>query len=189
MSNCESNQQALILKSLLNGDRDAFKSIFNIYFKRLCVYALKYVDDQYTAEEIVENTLLKLWQKRTKLENVENLKSYLYTMVRNACVDYNKQEKKLIRLDVKKHDKVSLNDPFVVEEETHAALYAALETLPEKCRKVFELSCLDGIKYKDIADDLKISLNTVKSQRARAISLLKVYLKDHPFYTVFLYSL
>ncbi|MCR8668010.1 RNA polymerase sigma-70 factor [Aestuariibaculum sp. M13] len=189
MSNREVTNQAQLLKSLKKGDKSAFKSIFDIYFKRLCVFALNYVQDQFTAEEVVENTLLKLWQKRSKLDNVENLKSYLYTMVRNACVDYNKKEKKLIRLDIKKHDNVSLNDPFVVEEETHAALYAALETLPEKCRKVFELSCLDGIKYKDIAEDLKISLNTVKSQRARAISLLKLYLKDHPFYAVFLASL
>ncbi|MBD0822394.1 RNA polymerase sigma factor [Aestuariibaculum marinum] len=189
MSHSESNHSVQLIKSLKKGDKDAFKSIFNIYFKRLCVFALKYVDDQYTAEEIVENTLLKLWQKRSKLDKVENLKSYLYTMVRNACVDYNKQDKRLIRLDIKKHENVSLNDAFVVEEETHAALYAALETLPEKCRKVFELSCLDGIKYKDIAEDLQISLNTVKSQRARAISLLKIYLKDHPFYAVLLASL
>ncbi|MFL1013209.1 RNA polymerase sigma factor [Flavisericum labens] len=175
-----------LLESLKNGDKNAFKSIFNIYYKRLCVFALHYVDDQFAAEEIVEITLLKLWQKRSKADKIKNLKSYLYTMVRNASIDHNKKEKKFVRLEIEKHDSVSQKNQFIIEEETHAILFQALEKLPEKCRKVFELSCLDGIKYKDIAEDLQISLNTVKSQRARAIELLKKELKYHPLFQILL---
>ncbi|MGC1631374.1 MAG: sigma-70 family RNA polymerase sigma factor, partial [Gelidibacter sp.] len=65
----------------------------------------------------------------------------------------------------------------------------ALDRLPLKCRKVFEMSCLDGMKYKDIAQELNISLITVKSQRARAIELLKKQLKNNPHLLLFLTSI
>ncbi|MFD0990062.1 RNA polymerase sigma factor [Mariniflexile jejuense] len=189
MENNDLTHSESFLSLLKKGDKDAFKIIFDTYYKRLFAFALQYTEDKFAAEEIVEETLLKLWQKRTKLEKVENLKSYLYTMVRNASIDYLKKEKKFVRLDAKKHNSISTKEQYIIEEETHAILFQALETLPEKCRKVFELSCLDGAKYKDIAEDLQISINTVKSQRARAIELLKSYLKNYPFYQIFLASL
>lgn len=168
------------------GDKGAFKIIFEAYYKRLCAFALNYVDSSYVAEDLVTQVLLKLWQKRQKLDKIKNLKSYLYTMVKNAAIDFNKKEKKVVRLDVEKHDIIPLKSQFIIEEETHAILFQALERLPEKCRKVFEMSCIDGVKYKDIAEELQISINTVKSQRARAVDLLKTQLKDYPFFQVLL---
>jgi RNA polymerase sigma-70 factor (ECF subfamily) len=189
LENNETNNPESFLSLLKQGDKNAFKIIFDTYYKRLYAFSLHYVEDQYIAEEIVEDTLVKLWQKRNKLDKVENLKSYLYGMVRNASIDHLKKDKKFVRLDVKKHGAMPLKEQYIIEEETHAILFQALETLPKKCKKVFELSCLDGVKYKDIAEDLQISINTVKSQRARAIELLKSYLKDYPFYQIFLMSL
>ena len=69
----------------------------------------------------------------------------------------------------------------MIEEETHSLLYQALETLPNKCKEVFVQSCLNGLKYEDIAEEMQITLNTVKSQRARAIQLLKERLTVNPY--------
>jgi len=143
----------------------------------------------YVAEEIVENVLFILWQKRHKMDEVDYLKPYLYAMVRNTSLDYLKNQKKFERYDKEKHDSIQLMEQFIIEEETHAILFQALDSLPNKCRKVFELSCLEGVKYADIAEDLQISLNTVKSQRARAIKLLRIHLKNHPFFQILLASL
>lgn len=189
MKNNESNIAASFISFLKKGDTKAFKTIFDTYYKRLYVFSLSYVTEKYAAEEIVENVLLKLWQKRHKLDKIENLKSYLYSMVRNASLDYLKKENKYVRLDIQKHDAINSKNAFIIEEETHAILFQALETLPKKCRKIFELSCLEGLKYKDIAEDLQISINTVKSQRARAIELLKIHLKTHQIYQILLMSL
>ncbi|MFH4969534.1 RNA polymerase sigma-70 factor [Gaetbulibacter sp. M240] len=183
------NKEELFSTGLSEEDRKTFKAIFNAYYKRLYAFALRYVESKHAAEDIVEGVLLVLWQKRHKMHNVENLKSYLYAMVRNASLDYLKKKKKLVRLELKKHDSMTMMEQFIIEEETHAILFQALETLPPKSRKVFELSCLEGMKYKDIADELNISLNTVKSQRSRAIELLKVQLKDYPFFQLFLAAL
>lgn len=174
-------------KSLLDkGETNAFKIIFDTYYKRLFMFSLNYVGDNYAAEEIVENVLLKLWKKIHKLNEIENLKAYLYTMVRNASLDYLKKEQKFVSFDIQKHGSIPLKEQFIIEEETHVILFQALETLPKKCRKVLELSCLNGVKYKDIAEDLQISINTVKSQRARAIDLLRSYLINYPLYQILL---
>ncbi|WP_158651243.1 RNA polymerase sigma factor [Pseudotamlana carrageenivorans] len=182
----DNNNLEAFIPLLKAGDKAAFKVIFEAYYKRLYAFALNYVKNTYAAEDIVTQVLLKLWQKRQKIDTIKNLKSYLYTMVKNAAIDFNKKERKMIRLDVKKHDTIPLKNQFIIEEETHAILFQALERLPEKCRKVFEMSCIDGVKYKDIAEELQISINTVKSQRARAVDLLKAQLKDYPFFQVLL---
>lgn len=189
MKNSKSNITSSLVDLLKNGDKNAYKIIFDAYYKRLYTFSLKYVEDSYVAEEIVENVLFILWQKRHKMGKVDNLKSYLYAMVRNTSLDYLKNQKKFERYDKEKHDSIQLMEQFIIEEETHAILFQALDSLPSKCRKVFELSCLEGVKYADIAEDLQISLNTVKSQRARAIELLRIHLKNYPFFQILLTSL
>lgn len=189
MKNSKLNKTPSYASLLKKGDKKAYRVIFNTYYKRLYAFALKYVENSYAAEEVVENVLLTLWQKRHRMDEISNLKSYLYTMVRNGAIDYLKNQKKFERYDKTKHDSVQLMEQFIIEEETHAILFQALERLPSKCRKVFELSCLEGVKYADIAEDLQISLNTVKSQRARAIELLREHLKSYPFFQILLASL
>lgn len=178
-----------ILHSLAKGDKKAFKLIFNTYYKRLYQFSLNYVEDRFGADEVVENVMIRLWQKRDKLDEINNLKSYLYTMTRNASLDYLKEHNKYERYEKEKHDTAHLMDQYIIEEETYAILFDALEKLPTKCRKVLELSCIQGLKYVEIAEDLQISLNTVKSQRNRAIKLLKKQLNKNSFFPIFLASL
>lgn len=189
LKNSKLNITSSLVSLIKNGDRNAYKTIFDAYYKRLYVFALKYVEDSYMAEEIVENVLFILWQKRHKMGDIDNLKSYLYAMVRNTSLDYLKNQKKFERYDKEKHDSIHFMEQFIIEEETYAILFQALESLPSKCRKVFELSCIEGVKYADIAEDLQISLNTVKSQRARAIELLRKHLKNYPLFQILLASL
>ena len=145
------------------------------------------MSDPQAAEDIVENTMFKLWRDREKFNNVLNIKSYLYAMVRNDAY----------RIAHKENEKIFLNeeltqatyddvDEKVLEEEVYAILIEHLNQLPEGCKEIFELSTIEGLKYKEIASKLDISVNTVKSQRARAIKLLKEKLKNHPFLLLFL---
>ncbi|ALJ06287.1 hypothetical protein APS56_14595 [Pseudalgibacter alginicilyticus] len=170
-------------------NKETFKDLFNALYPRLVSYSFKYVKDAFIAEEIVEDCLVVLWEKRKDLAHIDNVKPYLYTMVRNASFKYLEKKKRMISLDQTVHDSAVVIEQGIIEEEVHAViLYQALETLPPKCRKVFELSCLKGMKYKDIATDMDISLNTVKSQRSRAIELLKKQLKNNPFLLILLSS-
>ncbi|WP_405609111.1 RNA polymerase sigma factor [Polaribacter sp. Asnod1-A03] len=167
------------LLNLKNGDQAAFKVVFDTFYERLHAFSYKYVLDSYAAEEIVENIMLHIWEKRDKLDTINNIKPYLYTSVKNASLDYLKKVKKVIPLNTS-HNNISMFDTYVIEEETHSLLINAIDLLPEKCKDVFKRCCIEGHKYKDVAEDLKISVNTVKSQRARAIQILREELKDYP---------
>lgn len=158
-------------------------------YPRLTAYSFKFVKDKYEAEEIVEDCFVILWEKRENLMHIEDIKSYLYTMVRNASFKYLDKSTKVVPLRFIHLKEVAPIDNDIIEEEVHSVLlFEALQKLPNKCREVFELSCLKGMKYKDIAEDLNISLNTVKSQRSRAIELIKKQLKSNPFLMFFLTS-
>lgn len=107
-------------------------------------------------------------------------------MVKNGSLDVLKKQNKKVKLDESISDDILEFDFNILQEEVYAILINALDSLPEKCKEVFELSCLEGMKYKDIAQQLNISINTVKSQRARAIELLKVKLINYPELLFFL---
>ncbi|UMB52496.1 RNA polymerase sigma-70 factor [Lutibacter sp. A64] len=173
-----------VILNLKKGDTNAFKLIFDAFYDRLYAFSYQYVKEKYAAEEIVENTMLMVWEKRKHLDAIQNLKSYLYKTVRNASLDYLKKSSKTVQLDTELHD--TQFNQFIIEEETHQYFINAMELLPDKCRQIFKMCCIEGIKYKDVAEDLNISINTVKSQRARAVKLLQSHLKDKPFYLIIL---
>ncbi|MBJ6368389.1 RNA polymerase sigma factor [Snuella sedimenti] len=171
-----------VILNLKKGDPNAFKQLFDSFYEKLYAFSFNYVKDEYAAEEVVENTMLMVWEKRQNLDAIKDLKSYLYKSVRNASFDYLKKKKKVVSLDIESHDSLFNFEQHIIQEETHKLLIDALNSLPKKCRKVFEMCCIEGLKYKEVADDLQISINTVKSQRSRAIELLKEQLKESHFY-------
>ena len=124
--------------------------------------------------------MLQLWENRIKFEKINDVKAYLYTITRNSCLSTLKKELKNIELNDSLKEEVAEFDFNILEEEIYSVLIEALNALPEKCKEIFELSCIEGMKYKDIAEQLHISVNTVKSQRAYAIELLKKKLKNQP---------
>ncbi|MCR8668915.1 RNA polymerase sigma-70 factor [Aestuariibaculum sp. M13] len=164
----------------------SFREIYYSLYPRLLSFGLKYVKDQFVAEEVVEECMMYLWEKRKELQDIKDLKSYLYTMVKNRCYAFLRNNYKEISLETVNYESISQEEQFIIEEEAHAILMKAVEELPEKCKKVFKMSCIDGMKYKDIAIEMDITVNTVKSQRSRAIELLKRSLKDQPFVVVYL---
>ncbi|WP_162426101.1 RNA polymerase sigma factor [Pontibacter pudoricolor] len=183
------NNDNLLVSELNKGSEKAYDELFHMFFGRLCVFAMKFVKDKESAEEVVEDAMVVLWEKRDKFENLAALKGYLYTTVRNGSLDYLKKNGRNTSLDgLENNQSFSTTDDYILEEEVHAVLYQAMASLPTKCRRVFELSCIDELKYSEIAADMGISLNTVKSQRARAIQLLKEILKGHPYHMVLFYA-
>ena len=163
-----------------------FKEIFESMYPRLYGYALKYLKEEPLAEDVVENVMLKLWERRERYKEVKNLNSYLYSMVRNAALDHLAKHPRSVRYE---DSKVEIEENFnfdIIEDEVYSVLLKTLETLPDKCKTVFKLSCIQNYSYQEIADQLDISVNTVKSQRSRAVSLMKSKLKGHPAFLLLL---
>ena len=147
-------------------DQAAFESVFRSHFQYLCNYAKQYVGDQEISRDITQKVFINLWEKRAEIDPQMSVKSWLFTSVRNRCLNYIRDHKKyqseVLDIDCGDFD-LSVEDHHFAEEELAAKIHAALETLPDKCRQVFELSRFEEKKYKEIAIELDISQKNRRS--------------------------
>lgn len=151
-----------------------FEDLFRFNYRPLCLYALHYLQDVDLAEDIVQESYTALWERLHEGIHVLNRKSYLYMMVRNRCLDH-LRKKGIPTESLKPYDTYGIIDDDDAQErsETEARLWTALESLPEKCREIFILSKRDGLKYEEIAEELGLSVNTVRNQISKALKVLK----------------
>lgn len=147
---------------------------FRCYYKPLCLYAMHYLRDINLVEDVVQDCFTELWERMNAEKTVSSVKSYLYIMVRNRCLDTLKEKS---RIDYKSSpsDLADIISDEEAEERSliEARLWTAIDSLPEKCREVFLLNKRDGLKHKEIADKLNISTKTVENQVAKAMKALK----------------
>lgn len=164
----------LSLYKFKQGDKKVFKYLFEAYYPRLCSFAFKYMQNDQAGEDIVQEVLSDLWQRRQSVHIKTSLKSFLYTSVKNRCLNQiSKQityEKKLS--EHKGFGSESMDDYNYIEEEVHANLHKAINSLPEKAREVVLLSMHETPNL-DIVEELNISVNTVKSNKRRAYKMLR----------------
>ena len=156
-------------------DRNIFNENFRYYYRPLCMYALHYIKDVDSAEDIVQDCFAEVWERKDDLEDVENIRAYLYTMVRNRCCHYLKEKSK---------QKVINDDLYDLEDDTHeeeyeersfleARILTAIESLPERCREALLLSRRDGLKHEEIAKNMSVSVNTVKNHINKALKIIR----------------
>ncbi|WP_430971835.1 RNA polymerase sigma-70 factor [Sunxiuqinia rutila] len=167
-----------------------FRSIFISYFESLELFAKAYVLDQHIAKDIVQEVFTNLWMKKESLPTDINIKSYLYKATRNRCLNYLKKQQ--VKADYEKHTRDKYNELLLSYEallqlnfdefsysELLTALNKAVLQLPEKCREVFELSRFEGLKNREIAEQLGISVKAVEGHITKALKHIKVQLKPH----------
>lgn len=163
-------------------DQKRFEELFKSHFQPLCHFAKQYVQDEGAAQDICQKVFISLWQKRTAINPKQSVVSYLYTAVKNRCLnhirDHKKYRSKVLDLDLAEEEWTFQDDHFV-EEELKAKITEALAALPEKCRKVFEMSRYQEMTYKEIAEELEIAQKTVEAHMSKAIKTLRIHLKDY----------
>ena len=164
-------------------DKKAFEVLFRAYFSQLCAFSKKFVNDPDEAKEIVHIVFVNLWQKRDEIDTSSPLKSYLFRAVHNRSLNYLRDNKKLVRfqqpLETDQLDVYFESRDYLEENELEQKINTALEVLPEKCREIFMLSRFEGLKYREIADKLEISVKTVETQMTRAMKILREMLIDY----------
>ena len=161
-----------------------FDDLFRYNYRPLCLYALHYLEDVDLSEDIVQESYAALWEKLQEGAHILNRKSYLYMMVRNRCLDH-LRKKGIPTESLKPYDTYGIIDDDDAQEraQTEARMWTAIDSLPEKCREVFILSKRDGLKYEEIAEELNLSVNTVRNQISKALKVLKEGV--HKLYTFF----
>ncbi|MDH7444305.1 RNA polymerase sigma factor [Aquimarina sp. 2201CG14-23] len=169
--------EKLLIKGLSTGDQQCYKIIFDTYNNWLCNYVCKLSNDMDLSKDLVQNVMLRLWEKKESLEIKTSLKSYLFRACHNEFLMHiRKQKKQIDLLDQLKLE--TLYDTNNVLEENLLESYfikieKAIELLPTKCKKVFKLSRFEQKRNKEIAKLLGISSRTVEVHIRKAIKLIK----------------
>ena len=167
--------QQKILEELKSGDKNAFKEIFERFFKPLCAFGNRYIADPNEVEDLVQEVFVSFWERRNNFDHVNALKTFLYTSVRNSCLNHLKHQKVRHKHEYSLIYELESDHIFthhVIEEESFNQLYIEINHLPKSSQKIMLLA-LKGLKNKEIAAALSVSENTVKTQKKIAYRKLK----------------
>jgi len=168
--------QELLIKGFNEGKVEAFEQIFKASYKALSYYAHKLTGSKMAAEDIVQSVFIRLWKNKNKFDSIYSLKSFLYVSVRNGCLDENKRvttafyTKRNITGRRNTLSEEELAD--ILNAETLSILYNSIYELPPVCRRIMMMS-LTGKKNKEISEKLKISVNTVRAHKQKALIKLR----------------
>jgi RNA polymerase sigma-70 factor, ECF subfamily len=179
-----------IVRKIQKSDHSAIQWLYEKFYIALCVYANRFTKNKSSSEEIVQQTFFKLWEKREKLEIKESVSAYLYTSVRNNCLNYLKHEHIINRYSEAISQSLRDSEEFLaISQETGLSIFIAQEleqkintaigNLPEQCREIFKMSRFSGLKHTEIAKAKGITLNTVQKQISIALAKLKTELAEY----------
>lgn len=165
-----------LVEQLRGGSRDAFELIFRTYYPRLVGLAQTLLGERAAAEEVAQEVMFELWKRRLELRVETTLQAYLYRATRNRALNQLRHERVVRAAEPLLADaatRPAAADARVREREVAAAVQAAVATLPERCREVFELSRVHGLGYAEIASVMGISVKTVEAQMGKALRVLR----------------
>jgi RNA polymerase sigma-70 factor, ECF subfamily len=164
-----------LFHKIQRGDTLAFEILFHRYYGVLCVFAEKMLHSREAAEDIVQEMFSKVWMEREYMEIDTSLKAFLYRSIKNRCLNY------LRHLEIIQHHEQDTlysvvdiaDDTGNPDEELLTAIYASVQQLPPQCQKVFKMSRFEGLKHKEIAGELGISIKTVKIHIGKALVMIR----------------
>lgn len=174
------------ITSLKKGDKKAFEEIYNEFFGVHYHLCLQYIHNEKAAEEIVQDTFLKLWEIRNTLNDQINIRSFLYTITKNNCLNYLRNQKiSMKHFENMKYMEMQFNyealeklGNYIQFEEMRSKIEEAIAQLPAELVETFQLSRFEELSYKEIAEKQNISIKTVEARISKALRILRVELKD-----------
>jgi RNA polymerase sigma-70 factor (ECF subfamily) len=189
-NNMESIDELFLLSKLKEGDIKALEVIFNKHYGNLCLYLLLLFKNELLVEHIAQDIFIYLWEKRETIEIKTSLESYLYTAGRYKALNQIRDAKRheIIRKNMFAPDAEYINelDSILEVHELKKIIEEAINTLPARCQQIFRLSREEDLSYKEIAELLNVSVNTVEGQMAIALKKLRTILKPFYFQLLFL---
>ena len=165
--------------NLCNGEKLSYNHLFDIMYGGLCVFAKRFLDQDIEAEDVVQESFIKLWESFEEFDSLVAIKAYLFRAVRNKCLNVIRHAKVKDNYEADYASKVDTESYFyqqMVEVETQRIIHETLNSLPVKCSRVMRLS-MEGLTNNEIAEDLGVSLNTVKTQKKRGYEIMRQKLK------------
>lgn len=187
----ENLQMDIVNLHIQNDKKSDFSRVYSIYFPKLVRFAREFVLSTEDAENIIQDIFIYLWEHQEILGSLSNLNAFLFVLVKNKCIDFIRQKKLLEQkreefemvmdkeLQLKMYALQQFDENALSTDDIEVILNNAINSLPEKCREVFILSRMEGLKYREIAERLNISTKTVENQIITALKKLRIELKDY----------
>lgn len=177
----------LLVLSLREGKKSAYEEIYNDYFGVIYHLSLQYLHDATIAEEIVQDSFMKLWEIRETLNDQFNIHSFLYTITKNNCLNYLRNQKIALKhqenlryLEMQfNYEALGKMGNWLEFEALREKIDLAIAVLPADLQETFRLSRFDELSYKEIAFKQTISVKTVEARVSKALRLLRLELKDY----------
>jgi RNA polymerase sigma factor (sigma-70 family) len=179
------------LQAFIQGKEEGFKAVYSLFFQQISYFTYNLISNRQESEDITVTTFVKLFKLHQKFETYNNIRAFLFITARNNCLDYLRSAKrrKVFSKDFSVMDmpeenlsEESFDTPLQNEMIQGAALkkiYEAVEMLPGQCQLIFKMLFFDGMKTDDVARELSITTETVRSQKRRALNLLRLRLADN----------
>lgn len=161
-------------------DRKVFRLLFDTFFPRCCAFAAKLLDDGQAGEDIAQDTFLTIWERTESFPNLFAFKAYLYTTLKNKCIN-------LLKITRTKEDMAEVEealvcdaviDHLIIEEEIRSRILQEINKLSDIKREIMLLR-LEGNSYEDISKELHLSINTVKTHKKESYKQLRIGLSDY----------
>jgi RNA polymerase sigma-70 factor (family 1) len=174
--------EQFLIEKLKSGDPDSFSNVFSTYYKDLVFFAFSFTHELSCAEDIVQDTFVKLWEDHEKLNVTVSLKSILLKTIQNKCIDWHRHKK-----IVNNHSTYIINnsplyeydtDNYILRSEMERRIEKSIANLPDKYKEAFEMNRFEGLKYQEIAIKLNVSVRTVEVRIGKALDLLRKRLID-----------
>jgi len=170
-----------LYQKLKLGDERAFQVLFRKYYPAMCNFARQFLNDPELAEETVQDMFVKIWEKRESLNIESSVKHYFFRSVRNHClnqIQHEKIKKQYASMVLETAQQEINPDQYYIEVGLVDRIEKSIDSLPPKRQEIFRLSREQGLKYKEIAETLNISVKTVEAQMGLALKHLRDELKE-----------
>jgi RNA polymerase sigma-70 factor (ECF subfamily) len=172
----------IIIEGLAQRDKVVFDYLFNYYYSSLCAFSTQYIDNRNTVEDLVQDFFVNLWIDAPQLNIKTSLKSYLFTAIKNRCLDYQKHhkitEKYRTYILFSSESANDSTEHFFAESELRQAIQMSLSKLSPRCREIFECSRVNGLSNQEISVKFDISKRTVELQISNALKILRKELAE-----------
>ena len=160
-----------------NGELTAFRQFFEDFFPSLYFFAHKILEDEVVSRDIAQEAFILFWEKHSAFFSAHSAKAYLFKIVKNKCLNHLRDDNNDKRIRPEEIEIPDTFNDFLIENETYRIIHEAVESLPAQESKVIQLA-LEGLKMQEIANQLKISVNTVKTLKSRAYKYLRKELRE-----------
>lgn len=178
----------LLVKGLIDGDKNAFDGLYNYYYPRLHTFIRGFLKTEDDIDDIIQDVFIKLWENRNKINNVETFNSWIFTVTKNAVITLFREKIKQNSFESRVREIVVKNgnylDSTVEYNEIREKVEVIINQMPEKRRLIFKLSREQGFSNREIAEQLEISIKTVEDHMMHAIRHLRKNLKTFDLITL-----